>query len=57
LNRLGRVRRRNGEKEGREIRMKRAIIFSLVLLAGVAAPLYGVVYGDYTSPQGEVQAP
>ena len=37
--------------------MKRAIVFALVFLAGVAAPLYGVVYGDYTSPQGEVQAP
>jgi len=36
--------------------MKRAIIFALVLLAGIAAPLSGVAYADYTSPQGEVQA-
>jgi len=57
LNRLGCVRRRSGEKEGREIWMKRAIIFALVFLAGVAAPLSGVAYADYTSPQGEVQAP
>ena len=46
-----------GEREGREIRMKRAMIFALVLLAGIAAPLSGVAYADYTSPQGEVQAP
>ena len=57
LNRLGRVRRRNGEKEGREIKMKRAIIFALVFLGGVAAPVSRVAYADYTSPQGEVQAP
>jgi len=37
--------------------MKRAIIFALVFLAGIAAPLCGVAYADYTSSQGEVQAP
>jgi len=37
--------------------MKRAIIFALVFLAGVAAPLSGFAYADYISPQGEVQAP
>ena len=37
--------------------MKRAIVVALVLLAGVAAPLYSAAYADYSEPKDEVQAP